>query len=288
MRRGPLMGKEGTMAGLDEDKRGATPDHARKRGVIPLIVALVVLLAVAVCGIAYFVMQNAAAEKIRAEQQALGPESSPEEPPTDEPVEDTRPVNPVDFPTLKAEHPDIYAWISIPDTQVDYPVVQSAVDDNFYLRRDLDGNYSVYGSIYSQSMNATDFSDPVTVLYGHNSSDGLMFADLHKFEDPTYFDEHEEMYIYTPGHILTYRIISAYRYDDRHILNSFDFSDPEVRQEYFASVLNPVSMVVNVREGVTLSPEDRIVQLSTCPREGSVSGGRYLVTGVLVSDVETR
>lgn len=167
-------------------------------------------------------------------------------------------------------------------------MVQSSVDDNFYLRRDLDGNYSVYGSIYSQSMNATDFSDPVTVLYGHNSSDGLMFADLHKFEDPEYFAAHEDLYIYTPGHILTYRIISAYRYDDRHILNSFDFSDPEVRQRYFDSVLNPVSMVVNVREGATLSADDRIVQLSTCPREGSVSGGRYLVTGVLVSDVETR
>ena len=199
-----------------------------------------------------------------------------------------RPANPVDFPTLKAEHPDVYAWITIPDTQVNYPVVQSATDDNFYLRRDLDGNYSVYGSIYSQSMNATDFSDPVTVLYGHNSSDGLMFADLHKFEDPEYFATHEDMYIYTPGHILTYRIISAYRYDDRHILNSFDFSDPEVRQQYFESVLNPVSMVVNVREGATLSADDRIVQLSTCPREGSVSGNRYLVTGVLVSDVETR
>ncbi|MBM6815359.1 class B sortase [Olsenella uli] len=255
---------------------------------MPLVAALVVLLAIAGCGVAYLVMQNMAAERVRDEQQE-GPdlEAPAEQAPT-EPVEDARPANPVDFPTLKAEHPDVYAWITIPDTQVNYPVVQSATDDNFYLRRDLDGNYSVYGSIYSQSMNATDFSDPVTVLYGHNSSDGLMFADLHKFEDPEYFAAHEDMYIYTPGHILTYRIISAYRYDDRHILNSFDFSDPEVRQQYFESVLNPVSMVVNVREGATLSADDRIVQLSTCPREGSVSGNRYLVTGVLVSDVETR
>lgn len=266
--------------------QGARP--SRRKGVVPLVAALVVLLAIAGCGVAYLVMQNMAAERVRAEQQE-GPdlEAPTEQAPT-EPVEDARPANPVDFPTLKAEHPDVYAWITIPDTQVNYPVVQSATDDNFYLRRDLDGNYSVYGSIYSQSMNATDFSDPVTVLYGHNSSDGLMFADLHKFEDPEYFAAHEDMYIYTPGHILTYRIISAYRYDDRHILNSFDFSDPEVRQQYFESVLNPVSMVVNVREGATLSADDRIVQLSTCPREGSVSGNRYLVTGVLVSDVETR
>lgn len=274
--------------GKREERGAQGASSSRRKGVVPLVAALVVLLAIAGCGVAYFVMQNMAAERVRAEQQE-GPdlEAPTEQAPT-EPVEDARPANPVDFPTLKAEHPDVYAWITIPDTQVNYPVVQSATDDNFYLRRDLDGNYSVYGSIYSQSMNATDFSDPVTVLYGHNSSDGLMFADLHKFEDPEYFAAHEDMYIYTPGHILTYRIISAYRYDDRHILNSFDFSDPEVRQQYFESVLNPVSMVVNVREGATLSADDRIVQLSTCPREGSVSGNRYLVTGVLVSDVETR
>lgn len=274
--------------GKREERGAQGASSSRRKGVVPLVAALVVLLAIAGCGVAYLVMQNMAAERVRAEQQE-GPdlEAHAEQAPT-EPVEDARPANPVDFPTLKAEHPDVYAWITIPDTQVNYPVVQSATDDNFYLRRDLDGNYSVYGSIYSQSMNATDFSDPVTVLYGHNSSDGLMFADLHKFEDPEYFAAHEDMYIYTPGHILTYRIISAYRYDDRHILNSFDFSDPEVRQQYFESVLNPVSMVVNVREGATLSADDRIVQLSTCPREGSVSGNRYLVTGVLVSDVETR
>lgn len=274
--------------GKREERGAQGASSSRRKGVVPLVAALVVLLAIAGCGVAYLVMQNMAAERVRAEQQE-GPDlEAPAERAPTEPVEDARPANPVDFPTLKAEHPDVYAWITIPDTQVNYPVVQSATVDNFYLRRDLDGNYSVYGSIYSQSMNATDFSDPVTVLYGHNSSDGLMFADLHKFEDPEYFAAHEDMYIYTPGHILTYRIISAYRYDDRHILNSFDFSDPEVRQQYFESVLNPVSMVVNVREGATLSADDRIVQLSTCPREGSVSGNRYLVTGVLVSDVETR
>ena len=113
-----------------------------------------------------------------------------------------------------------------------------------------------------------------------------MFSDLRNFTDKDYFDAHEEMYIYTPGHILTYRIISAYEYDNRHIMNSFDFSDPQVRQDYFASVLSPTSMQVNVREGATLSADDKIVQLSTCVEGNSAS--RYIVTGVLVSDQETR
>ena len=69
-------------------------------------------------------------------------------------------------------------------------------------------------------------------------------------------------------------------------MNSFDFSDPQVLQDYFASVLSPTSMQVNVREGATLSTDDKIVQLSTCVEGNSAS--RDIVTGVLVGDQETR
>ena len=137
-------------------------------------------------------------------------------------------------------------------------------------------------------MNATDFSDPVTVVYGHNTENGTMFGDLLKFRDPGFFAAHEELYIYLPGHILTYRIIAAYDYDDRHILNSFDFTDPTVRERYFATVLAPTSMQVNVREGASLTADDRIVQLSTCTAVGTHDPVRYLVTGVLVDDQETQ
>ena len=255
-----------------------------RRGVKPLVAALVVLLAIGVGGAAFLVNQYLAGQRqAQIEEQTPVPEN-PAEP--EGPVEDPRPANPIDFPSLKAEHPDIYAWVTIPDTGVNHPIVQSATDDNYYLYHDLDGNYTIYGSVFTQSMNATDFSDPVTVVYGHHTDNGTMFSDLRNFTDKDYFDAHEEMYIYTPGHILTYRIISAYEYDNRHIMNSFDFSDPQVRQDYFASVLSPTSMQVNVREGATLSADDKIVQLSTCVEGNSAS--RYIVTGVLVSDQETR
>ena len=67
-----------------------------------------------------------------------------------------------------------------------------------------------------------------------------MFRDLHKFRnDETFFDKNKYIYVYTPGHILTYEICAAYRYDNRHILNSFDFSDSEVFKEYLETVKNP-------------------------------------------------
>ena len=255
-----------------------------RRGVKPLVAALVVLLAIGVGGTVFLVNQYLAGQRqAQIEEQTPVPEN-PAEPKG--PVEDPRPANPIDFPSLKAEHPDIYAWVTIPDTGVNHPIVQSATDDNYYLYHDLDGNYTIYGSVFTQSMNATDFSDPVTIVYGHHTDNGTMFSDLRNFTDKDYFDAHEEMYIYTPGHILTYRIISAYEYDNRHIMNSFDFSDPQMRQDYFASVLSPTSMQVNVREGATLSVDDKIVQLSTCVEGNSAS--RYIVTGVLVGDQETR
>ncbi len=271
---------EAHMAKAPADKAPAKS----RRGVKPLVAALVVLLAIGVGGTVFLVSQYLAGQRqAQIEEQTPVPEN-PAEP--EGPVEDPRPANPIDFPSLKAEHPDIYAWVTIPDTGVNHPIVQSATDDNYYLYHDLDGNYTIYGSVFTQSMNATDFSDPVTIVYGHHTDNGTMFSDLRNFTDKDYFDAHEEMYIYTPGHILTYRIISAYEYDNRHIMNSFDFSDPQVRQDYFASVLSPTSMQVNVREGATLSVDDKIVQLSTCVEGNSAS--RYIVTGVLVGDQETR
>ncbi|MCQ4882189.1 class B sortase, partial [Alistipes onderdonkii] len=83
------------------------------------------------------------------------------------------------------------------------------------------GDYAIEGAIYTEMANNTDFSDPVTVLYGHNLQNGTMFSTLHYFENEDFFNEQDPLYIYTPGHALTYRVVSAYLYDDRHILNSY-------------------------------------------------------------------
>ena len=100
----------------------------------------------------------------------------------------------------------------------------------------------------SRSLPTPRIFPSVTVIYGHNV-DGI-FATLHYFEDAEFFKQNDTFYVYTPGHILTYEVVSAYEYDGRHILNSFDFDRALVREEYFASVLNPNSVVRNVREGV--------------------------------------
>lgn len=191
--------------------------------------------------------------------------------------------SPIDLPALQEINSDVYAWIRIPGTYVDYPVAQSKVDDNYYLHRSIYKKYLFAGMIYTQSCNALDFSDPVTVVYGHNMRSTTMFTSLHYFEDPEFFDTHDVFYIYTADRVLTYHIVSAYKYDNRHIMNAFDFSDPEVLADYQEYVLNPVSTLRNVRKGVTLDENSKLVVLSTCMSNDKSS--RFLVNGVLVSDV---
>ncbi len=262
-------------------KTDGTAPTAKQKQTTALKIAFAVLVALALAGAAYLAWQWWTTQKAADEGAGEAPSVPAEQ-------TDSRMENPIDFASLRLENPDIYAWIYIPGTNVNYPVLQSPTDDSYYLNHDKDGNYSEAGSIYSQMANSTDFSDPVTVLYGHNMNSGGMFATLHYFENKEFFDSHQDMYIYTDGHIYTYKVIAAYQYDNRHILNSFNLADAKVTQQYFDSVLNPNSLVVNVREGTQLTAgSDKIVQLSTCTGDANRLVRRYLVTGELVNDQQT-
>lgn len=197
------------------------------------------------------------------------------------------PENPINFDKLKVESKDVYAWIKIPDTNIDYPIVQASndKDDLFYLDHNINEEYEFAGMIFSERKNSRDFSDPVTVLYGHNMKNGSMFHDLHKFESKTFFDENDTIYIYSPGHIFKYTIVSAYISDNKHILNTYNFSKKKNLKEYINSITKPHSFVCNVREDVDVSVDDKILTLSTCTSDDSQ---RYLVQGVLTDETITK
>ena len=196
------------------------------------------------------------------------------------------PENPINFAEQQAINEEICAWISVPGANVNYPILQSNVtEENYYLNHDVNKKSSAKGAIYIQRNNTWNFSDPNTVVYGHNMRNGTMFGSLKKFRKADFFNENRYIYVYTPGHILTYEIYSAFVYDDRHILNSFDFSSKEEYAEFLSATLSPKSMTRNVREGIEVDTNDRIITLSTCT---GVKTQRYLVVGVLVNDQQTK
>ncbi|MBO4604703.1 MAG: class B sortase [Clostridiales bacterium] len=80
-------------------------------------------------------------------------------------------------------------WVTIDGTPIDYPIMQG--DDNLeYLNKDPAGNYSLSGSIFLDSRNSPDFTDPYSVIYGHHMQYGRMFGALDSFLDEGYLTEH--------------------------------------------------------------------------------------------------
>lgn len=211
---------------------------------------------------------------------------------TEQTVETDLPTNPIDFKALQEKYPDACAWIQVEGIeQIDYPIFISKpeADDNYYLDHNRDGEEDRYGEIYIQKLNYKDFSDPNTLIYGHNMGNGDMFGKLYdgngkQFDDKEFFDKHRKISIYTPGHILEYEIISAFVYDNRHILNSFNFDIEQEREDFFNQCTNPTSLTKQVLEGAALDTDDKIITLSTCTGNDAT---RYLVIGKLISDTQT-
>jgi sortase B len=190
----------------------------------------------------------------------------------------------IDFTYLtEQENEDIYAWIYIPDTNIDYPVLQHPTDDSYYLNYNVDGSKGYPGCIYTERINDKDFSDFNTLIYGHNMKNGSMFHDLHKFADEVFFKEHPYVYLYLPDRTLQYQIFAAYRYDDRHIMYSFDFTSDVVRTAYLKEVFSTSQLSAVIDKDVSVNPEDHIITMSTC-----VSGTdyRYLVQAVLIEELD--
>ena len=200
-------------------------------------------------------------------------------------TEDLKPTetiqNPIDFKKLHEINGDVYSWICIPNTNIDYPVAQSSEQDDFYLSHDVYKEYLFSGTIYSEKINKMDYSDPVTVLYGHNMLNGSMFANLHYFADKDFFDKNRYIYIYTVDKAYVYEIYSVFEYDNRHIMYAFDFAVKSSFQEFIDYSLSPQSTYSNVRDNINVTTDDKLLVLSTCGNDER--DVRFLVVGKLVS-----
>ena len=92
----------------------------------------------------------------------------------------------VDFQALKKINSDIIAWIRVPDTKIDYPIVQGK-DNAYYLKHTFQKTEHAAGSIFLDVDNEADFSNRKSILYGHNMKDGSMFQGLHRFQERIVF-----------------------------------------------------------------------------------------------------
>ncbi|MCM1086852.1 MAG: class B sortase [Muribaculaceae bacterium] len=188
----------------------------------------------------------------------------------------------LDWDKLHEENGDIYAWIYVPDTTVDYPVLQHPTDNSYYLNHNMNGTKGYPGCIYTENFNSRDFSDIHTVIYGHNLKDKSMFSTLHNFEDEELFGEDHYIFLYTEENVFVYRIFAAYEFSAIHLLDNFDYTNEYVYEDYLKKIYQTTDRVANVRTDIQVTAADKIVTLSTCTEDHD-SERRFLVTGVLVN-----
>lgn len=196
----------------------------------------------------------------------------------DEPKEET-PVSPVDFGSLKEHNPDVIGWLKIPGTEYDLPVVQSSDNDQKYLTTDFEGNKDRNGTLYTEHIyNAPDFSDPVTIIYGHRIDKEKMFWGLQEtFSDD--FESLDKLLIYHENEILEYEVFAAVPFDNRHILYYTDFTDESEYTGFFDEIKESTGFGSHVCEDKFPQYGDHVLILSTCLK-GNIQK-RYLVMGRL-------
>ena len=198
------------------------------------------------------------------------------------------PVKELNWKNLKKENEDIYAWVYVPGTKVDYPILQDPEDDTYYLNHNIDGSTGYPGCIYTEATyNAKDFNDNLTVLYGHNMKDDSIFGSLHDFEDPETFSGEHYIYIYTEdARVLVYRMFGAYEYTSNHLLANEDMTNPDIFDQYLIRIFNNVEMearTANIRHDISVTKEDKVITLLTCTKD-SRDDLRYVVQGVLLGE----
>ena len=130
----------------------------------------------------------------------------------------------IDFEALESINPDIYAWIYIPDTGIDHPVLRANASDDRYTDHGADGAENTGGALYTEIYNNPDFSDFNTIIHGAASSEDDLFHELHSYEDNDFFDSHRTMYIVTPYTTLTYEVIAAYYDEGSDIMRRHDYT----------------------------------------------------------------
>ena len=186
----------------------------------------------------------------------------------------------IDWDALAEQNEDIYAWIYVPGTDVDYPVLQKVGQDDYYLEHNLDGSSGYPGCIYSQaSYNHPDFADNHTVLYGHDMKNGSMFATLHRYEDEDFFRENRYFILYTPEETHVYEIFGAYTFTDAHLLATYDCTDRSNFGNYLNMVKSTHTENAHFMEDLSgVDATKRIVTLSTCINYAPKN--RWLVQGV--------
>lgn len=180
-----------------------------------------------------------------------------------------------DLSLLKEKNPDCVAWVSIPGTSIDFPVMQNG---EYYLKHDFDGNYTDYGLPFLDERCSLSTSDNL-IVYGHHMNDGSMFSALLNYADESYCAAHPEIILETEYGAETYHVAAVLREKGSYVDSEWNLFD---QINISAGAFN--TLVENLVErrlydtGQELVFGDKLLTLVTC--EYSQRNGRLAVIAV--------
>lgn len=180
----------------------------------------------------------------------------------------------LDLDALRQVNPDVIGWIRIPDSKVDYPLLQGT-DNEYYLKHTWDGKENSVGSIFLEHRSSPELMDFNTIVYGHNMNDGSMFANIRRYSTEWYWERHPYVYVRTDAGVYRYEVFSGYEASVDSITYCLSFNQETTKVEFLRNAIERSSADMGIRPELT----DRILTLSTC--SGMGYSNRWVVHGRL-------
>ena len=208
--------------------------------------------------------------------QVIEPEAPAQPQPTEIPVEATEPVTywvpvpvegdpvmeemaEINIAALREENEDVLGWIRIPDTRIDYPLLQGE-DNDFYLKHTWQKQRNSVGSIFLEHLNRPDLTDFNTIVYGHNMRDKSMFGQLDNYSIEGFWETHPYVYIAIDSGVYRYEVFAFLQAPVDSVTYSIRPQRDDTKQEFIDYSMEHTWIDTGVRPVIT----DRILTLSTC------------------------
>lgn len=280
---------------MEENRENMHMDKWKIIAVVGIAVAVIAAIAL------IFLLRNFYGEEMESEAKMeelrveLGTESAeedieePEVQPSSTPTPTPKPLEKNPYADLFVQNGDMAFWLVVDGTVIDYPVMQTPEDENYYLERDFEGNEDKAGCLLLDTDSPLYGENPTTnlIIHGHNMKAGTMFGGLMQYEDENYCAEHKHMEIYTRTDKREYEVISVFYsqvyYPTDMVFKYYNFfqADNELEFNYFYDNIKEMSMYDT---GVTAELGDHFLTLSTCAYH--VEDGRFVVVAKEISREE--
>lgn len=209
----------------------------------------------------------------------ISPTASPE--PTPTPVE-----NPYRDSFLA--NSDMAAWLQIPGTVIDYPVMWTPPDEQYYLRRGFDGSENKNGCLILDTDSCLNPLTTNLIIHGHNMKSGAMFGTLMDYEKESFYQEHKNIILYTEECQRNYEVIAVFRSEvykkTDQVFKFYKFFQADTQEE-FDDFYQNIKALAQYDTGVTAEFGDRFLTLSTCAYH--VERGRFVVVAKEVESGDT-